>query len=355
MNYLDDVWYCSALSREATTAPLARMICELPIVIYRSEGGKIVALEDRCAHRHAPLSRGRVLGEDIECAYHGFTFDCSGACVHIPHQEIIPKAARVRVYPAVERWGYVWLWLGAAEKADPALLPDLPWTEDPAFRTVYFYFPVRANFQLMADNLMDVSHTEFLHRTSIGSQTGRKGQADMANVELDCRADGDRVHFLRTVRNTALGPVAAKWVGSDKPVTRTNTLLWEAPNTVHSILQFENEEARSKIHMEHIMTPGAANETHYFMNWTRDFGLTNVGYPTDEDITREQTGVVAGEDIPMVEAQQQNIALFGDVRDIASSQDRFITSVHRTLAGLYKRARKPVPLEVDRTALRKAS
>ncbi len=355
MKYLDNVWYCSALAAEATNTPLARTICELPIVIYRTASGRVAALEDRCAHRHAPLSLGRVLGEDIECAYHGFTFDCAGNCIHIPHQDSVPRAARVRSFPAVERWGYVWLWLGEADTADPGLLPDLPWTNDPAFRTVYFRFDVRANFQLMADNLMDVSHTEFLHRGSIGSQSGRKGQQAKTELELDCRIEGDRVHFLRRLRNTRLGPVAARWAGSSNPVTRTNTLMWEAPNTIHSILEFENEEAHSKIHMEHIMTPAAAGSTYYFMNWTRNFGIDNRGYPTDDNVREEQTAVVCGEDIPMVEAQQRNIEAFGRVQDVASQQDGFITSVHRTLAALYSRAGRPIPAEVDRLTMRRAS
>ena len=195
MTYLDNVWYCSALASEISSAPLARTICEIPIVFYRAASGHAVALEDRCSHRQAPLSRGQVHGDEIECAYHGYTFDGTGTCVHVPHQDIIPQAARIRAFPAVERWGYVWLWFGAADKADPALVPHLPWTEDPAFRTVYFRFDVDANFQLMADNLMDVSHTEFLHRTSIGSQTGRKGQADTAKIDLDCKVDGERGAF----------------------------------------------------------------------------------------------------------------------------------------------------------------
>ena len=131
--------------------------------------------------------------------------------------------------------------------------------------------------------------------------------------------------------------------------------MWEAPNTVHSILQFENEEARSKIHMEHIMTPSSPTKMFYFMNWTRDFGIENIGYPTDDDVRREQTAVVRGEDIPMVEAQQKNIDLFGTQHDIASSQDRFITFVHRTLSGLYTKAGKPVPPELERGAMRRAS
>ena len=169
MKYLDNVWYCSALSTEVADKPLARTVCEKPVVIYRGESGKVAALEDRCAHRQAPLSLGRRLGDDIECAYHGFTFNSLGACVHIPHQTTVPRAAKVQSYAVAERWGYIWLWFGASEKADFGRVPHLPWIEDSKFRTVYFHFDVKANFQLMADNLMDVSHTEFLHRATIGS------------------------------------------------------------------------------------------------------------------------------------------------------------------------------------------
>jgi vanillate monooxygenase len=356
MQYLQHVWYCSALSNEVTSTPLARLICEKPIVLYRGESGKVVALEDRCAHRQAPLSLGRVQGDDIECAYHGFVFNCAGACVHVPHQDVVPKAATIVAYPAVERWGYIWLWLGEPAKADPNSVPHLPWTEDKKLRAVYFRFDVAANFQLMADNLMDVSHTEFLHRTSIGSQTGRRGQNEETKVELDCRVEGDRVHFLRRVHHTLLGPVAMKWAGSTKPVNRTNTLMWEAPNTIHSVLEFQNEETHNTVHMEHIMTPRTATTTHYFMNWVRDFGTDNVSYPTDEDVRREQTAVVCGEDVPMVEAQQRNIDAFGMVQDVPSRQDQFVTTVHRTLSQIYANASKPVPAELMRVrSMRQAS
>jgi len=351
MEYPQLVWYCSALSTEITDTPLARMICEKPIVFYRGKSGKVVALEDRCAHRQAPLSLGRVQGDDIECSYHGFVFDCSGACVYVPRQDTVPKSARIASYPVVERWGYIWLWLDDPAKADPNCVPHLPWTEDKALRAVYFRFDVNANFQLMADNLMDVSHTEFLHRTSIGSQTGRRGQDEETKVDLDCRVEGDRVHFVRRVHNTLLGPVATKWAGSSKPVTRSNTLMWEAPNTIHSVLEFQNEETHNTVHMEHIMTPRTATSTFYFMNWVRDFGTDNVGYPTDEDVRREQTAVVCGEDIPMVEAQQRNIDLFGMVQDVPARQDRFITAVHHTLRQIYAKADKPVPAELQRLAV----
>ena len=304
---------------------------------------RIVALTGR---RRCPW--GGCRATTSSAAITGFVFNCAGACIHVPHQDIVPKAAKVVSYPAVERWGYIWLWLGIPAKADPATVPNMPWTQDPALRCVFFRFDVGANFQLMADNLMDVSHTDFLHRTFDRVADGRHGQNEIAKVELDHRVDGEQVHFRRRVRNTLLGPIAMKWAGTAEPVSRTNTLMWEAPNTIHSVLEFKNDNTCATIHMEHIMTPRTATTTHYFMNWVRDFGTDNIRYPTDEDVHREQTAVVCGEDVPMVEAQQRNIEAFGLLQDVPARQDLFITHVHRTLAQIYSSRNKPIPGELQR-------
>ena len=346
-SYLDNVWYCAAVADEIRDVPLARMICDRPIVFFRTAGGAVAALDDRCSHRQAPLSLARVVDGRLECSCHGFTFDGTGRCVHIPHQDAVPRAADIRSYPAVEHNGLVWLWFGAPEAAAGVPVPAMPWIDDPAQRCVFMRFAVDANFQLMADNLMDVSHTDFLHRTSIGSQTGRANDDD-TKVELECDVDGDRVRFMRRVKNTLLGPIATKWAGSSKRTTRTNHLVWEAPNTIHSVLEFKNEESHHTIHLDHIMTPETPSTMHYFMPWTRDFGLDNVSYPTDDDVRQEQTLVVCGDDIPMVEAQQRNIARFGVLTDVPSRQDRFVVTVHRRLAALYAENGRPVPPELQR-------
>ena len=156
------------------------------------------------------------------------------------------------------------------------------------------------------------------------------------------------VYFTRRVRNTLLGPISTRWAGSTRPVDRSNTMMWEPPNTIHSILEFKNAETHHTIHLDHIMTPETAETMHYFMGWTRDFGLDNKSYPTDEDVFREQTMVVKGEDIPMVEAQQANLRRFGAVRDIPTRQDRFITAVHRVLAELYRESSDAIPVELQR-------
>jgi vanillate O-demethylase monooxygenase subunit len=346
MAYLTDLWYCVALAGEINATPLRRIVCERPIVLFRTESGRIVGLEDRCGHRQAPLSRGRVLGEEIQCMYHGYVFDAEGACTHVPHQIAAPQTACIKAYAAVERWGFVWLWWGEAAAADPAKVPHLPWTQDAGRRSVFFRFAASANFQLMADNLLDVSHTDFLHRASIGSQSGMK--ADAPTVEVTCAVDGDRVYCTRRLEGALLGPVATKWAGSTKPVTRTNTQMWEAPNTIHSVLEFENDEIHRTVHMEHIMTPETAKSCHYFMHWTRDFGLENAGYPTDDDVHNEQMSVVTTEDIPMVEAQQQNIDAFGPVTDAPAKQDLFIINVHRVLSEAHGRGGRGLPVELQR-------
>jgi phenylpropionate dioxygenase-like ring-hydroxylating dioxygenase large terminal subunit len=347
LDFLDDVWYCGALGEELGDVPLGRTICGQPIVLFRTAAGAVAALEDRCSHRQAPLSLGRLTGDTLQCGYHGFTFAANGTCTHIPRQRGIPGGAAIKAYTAVERWGLVWLWFGAGA-ADIDRIPALPWTTEADRRCVYMRYEVAANFQLMADNLMDVSHTDFLHATTIGSKTAAPGTEDDATIELDCRVVGDRVHFVRRVRDTLLGPVATLWAGSDKRVDRTNTLMWEPPNTIHSVLEFRNDETHRTIHLDHIMTPATETTMHYFMPWTRDFGLENVDYMTDDDVRREQNLVIAGDDIPMVEAQQRNIERFGHVMDVPTQQDRLVLTVHRVLAGLFRERGLNVPSELQR-------
>src|SRR5687768_10422806 len=109
--YLRNTWYIAAEPQELASRPLARTILERPVVVFRTASGKVVALDDRCPHRFAPLSLGHVAGERIQCGYHGAQFDASGACVHVPGQDIVPRV-KIASYPVVEKHGYVWIWMG---------------------------------------------------------------------------------------------------------------------------------------------------------------------------------------------------------------------------------------------------
>src|SRR5690242_13459630 len=110
--YLRNCWYVIAHSRELGEQLFRRRILDEPVLLYR-DGGDIVALEDRCPHRYAPLSMGRKVEGGVECPYHGLVFGADGVCLRNPHGDNrIPPSARVRKYPAVERYGLIWLWAG---------------------------------------------------------------------------------------------------------------------------------------------------------------------------------------------------------------------------------------------------
>jgi phenylpropionate dioxygenase-like ring-hydroxylating dioxygenase large terminal subunit len=103
--FLKNTWYVAAWSHEiAAHGMLARTITRMPLLFWRDGAGEVVALDDRCCHRAAPLSKGRREGDNIRCMYHGLLFDRTGRCVEIPSQDFIPPAAKVRAYPVVERF-----------------------------------------------------------------------------------------------------------------------------------------------------------------------------------------------------------------------------------------------------------
>ncbi len=134
--FIKNTWYVAAWDHEVSADGLfSRTITGVPVLMYRDGGGRLVALEDRCCHRGAPLSVGRREGDCVRCMYHGLKFDPSGACVDAPAQARIPPKARVRTFPVVEQHRWIWIWMGDPERADPALIPDTQWLDHPAART----------------------------------------------------------------------------------------------------------------------------------------------------------------------------------------------------------------------------
>ena len=121
--YLRNAWYQAAWSQEVTAEePLVRTILDLPLLFFRGPDGTVSALHDRCPHRFAPLSAGRVRDGIVVCGYHGLTFDASGACVRNPHGPVA-RTMRVANFPVRERHQAIWIWMGNAQTADPASIP----------------------------------------------------------------------------------------------------------------------------------------------------------------------------------------------------------------------------------------
>ena len=168
--FIRNCWYVAAWDYELPKGELvARSIINEPIVLYRAQDGGVVALADRCCHRLAPLSQGRIEGDDLRCLYHGLKFDRAGRCIEIPGQEMIPQTACVTAYPVVEQHSWIWVWMGDAAKADTSLIPQAKSLDDPNWILRSRYKDFEANYLLINDNQTDFSHLSFLHRNTFGT------------------------------------------------------------------------------------------------------------------------------------------------------------------------------------------
>ncbi|MGZ8335884.1 MAG: Rieske 2Fe-2S domain-containing protein [Allosphingosinicella sp.] len=261
MPYLRNAWYAAGWSHELAEAPLARTIHEQPIVFYRGQKGRPLALYDACPHRFAPLSRGTVKGDRIACGYHGLEFDGTiGRCVRNPHGKgAIPAALSVRAYPATERYGMVWVWMGEAERADPALLPELPILEDAAFSWVHGGLHVSAHFEMVIDNLLDLTHVEFLHPflASPGNSERTKFRAEQKGDQVSSYYDVDGEPISGLFRLLYEGP--------EQSCDMRAHMHWSPPASLYLETSIELPWGTGpRIPTVHLLTPESEDTTHYF-------------------------------------------------------------------------------------------
>ncbi len=193
--YLKNCWYMAGWSRDFSGgAPLAMSLLDEGVVFYRGADGTLVALEDRCCHRLAPLSHGRIEGNDLRCLYHGLKFAPSGACVEMPGRDAVPKAMKVRSFPIVERYSAAWIWMGDPALADDALIPDFVGVDDPRWHMLPGRMDYDANYRLIQDNLLDLSHVAWVHRNTFGRGSTATNKAWMeAELRITALERGVRV------------------------------------------------------------------------------------------------------------------------------------------------------------------
>ena len=168
--WIKNAWYVAAWAKDIQgSEPFARTILGEPIVFYRTTDGSVTALEDRCCHRLAPLSKGRVEDDDLRCMYHGVKFGPKGECVEIPGEPRIPKKYRVRHFPVVEKQNVIWIWMGDENLANEDDIVDYPYldSEDWAYKGAYL--PYKASYILALDNFLDFSHLPYVHENTIGA------------------------------------------------------------------------------------------------------------------------------------------------------------------------------------------
>ena len=265
--FLQNQWYVCARSADVTRAPLQRWICGEPIVFYRRENGAPVALEDRCPHRKYPLSQGRLIGDEIECAYHGLRFGASGACTLIPAQSEIPKGFGTRAYPITERNNLVYVWIGAAEKADDKLIPDFFENSDPAWAAECDYTHLEANWQLIVDNLLDLTHLTFVHKTTLAS-------SGIQENPLIVTQEGDVVRARREMPNVEPAPIFRTMRNFAGNIDRFQNISYLPPNHIHIRIEAcptgkrEDPDLVHHVVLNHL-TPETERTTHYFWSICR--------------------------------------------------------------------------------------
>ena len=323
---LRNAWYIAAWADELAVQPLARRICNDPVVLFRDGRGKAGALADRCCHRAAPLSLGRTVENGIECGYHGLIFDTAGRCVTIPGQRQIPQDACVRSYPVVEKDQLVWLWMGDPALADPTAIVDFPFHNDPGtWPNKHAMYPIKGNYMLMVDNLMDLTHLGYLHAKTVGGNPGAHVQAEMKTERTPTG-----LKFTRWMKDSVPPPSYVKAAGFQGRVDRCQKFEFVAPATV---LQWtgatdagaatDNPERdfRFQFRLFHGLTPETETSCFYF--WSAANGYRQNEPEATEQLYREIAPTFL-EDKEMVEAQQARLGEFGErgLTDIASDANR---------------------------------
>jgi len=311
-SFVRNAWYVAAWSDSIGDGQvIARTIMGEPVALYRKANGDVAAIEDRCAHRFAPLSMGKVVGGDrIQCPYHGLEYDGTGMCVHNPHgAKNIPSRARVNSYPVIEKHKAVWIWMGAAP-ADAGKVPDFGVLDNvPELHTTKRdSIVIRANYQLIIDNLLDLSHTSYLHEGILGNQ-------DTVESEITVEQDGDDVVVGRHATNSAPpGMFAQFWPNHPPRVDKFTKMRWMAPSTLRLVTGIckmgASPDSGTGYHAIHMLTPENERSTLYHFTAVR-FGVMT----TDEKLNRDLQKKVADmrrfafeeQDAPVIEAQQRII------------------------------------------------
>lgn len=201
--FLRNTWYVATLCSEIDRNLKSVRILDENIVLYRTESGLPVALEDACPHRKLPLSRGLLKGDAVECGYHGLTFDRTGNCFKSPTQGRIPPGAKVHSYPIVDRWGFIWIWMGDPDVADEKKILHIDNYDSPQWgHTRADAFTCACNYQYLTDNLLDPSHVAWVHRNSLAAE----GTED---APLNTELSEDGLIVSRWVYNRAPPPFYA--------------------------------------------------------------------------------------------------------------------------------------------------
>ena len=298
--FLRNCWQVAAFAAEVGRSLLSRTITGDPVLFYRTKAGEVVALEDRCPHRHVPLSMGALDGDVVQCAYHGMRFAPSGECVRVPGQQIISAKSHARAYPVVERHKMIWIWMGEADKAAAQLVPDVHWMDDEDWAVAEGYHHIDANYRLLVDNLLDLSHETFVHPETIGN-------AAVADSPVTVSILDDKVVCAhRDMIGAEPPPQFVALAGFQGRIDRWHTTFYMPPGLclieVGAVPTGSNDRSRGfAAHILNMITPETERSSHYFWGHARNIRRHETALT---DLIRRSVLATFDQDKAILEAQQ---------------------------------------------------
>lgn len=336
VKFLENAWYAGTWSDDVGVALFERTIIGRSILFYRDSNGEARAFDNACPHRSAPLHMGRLHEGGFECPYHGLRFDHEGSCVHNPHGNgKIPSRMRTKKYPLVETHGMLWIWMGDPDLADAAGIPDFSCHTNDYFPTVKGTIEMHGYYELITDNLMDLSHVEYLHEGILGSDAISRGEHSVHQA-------GTTIWSNRWCPD-GLAPPAWDQLFKNygKPVDHWLYMRWDAP--AHMLLDVgitpvgRPRDEGIWMYGTDILTPRDEHSTYYFWGVSRSHDKDDPRY---DAIWENAIKVAFGEqDKPMIEAQQALIRQRGgtdidDVDTVALQPDAAPARVRKQLREL---------------------
>ncbi|MCG2842623.1 aromatic ring-hydroxylating dioxygenase subunit alpha [Sandaracinobacter sp. RS1-74] len=333
MGFVRNCWYAAAWGSELRGEPFHARIIGEHILLFRGEAGQPIALSDTCPHRFAPLHMGKIVGDTIECPYHGLRFNAEGRCAHNPFDPGKRLgAARVRSYPVVERDRFIWIWMGEPERADESLIPDFPWLNQIDIYTMsgekIMHQPL--NYKLILDNLMDLTHGQFLHPTTLGNES-------IATGTLRTWQEGNRLYSNRWNPDGAAPTlfVLPAVVQAGDRVDYWNEMRWDAPGAyyleVGVTLTGRPRAEGGFLGSVHMLTPvDEANSVYRYL-------LFRTFAPGNDEVTKALEAIAEHafrkEDEPMIAAVQARMAGrdFWEMQPLILKTDQAGILVRRTL------------------------
>lgn len=333
MPFVKNAWYAASWDHELGDAPLAKTLLGEHVVLYRTADGTAHALRDACPHRFAPLSLGKIAGDRIVCPYHGLEFDASGACVRNPHGKgAITTALAVRNYPLTCRYGMIWIWMGDADLADETRLPPLTKLEDDTYSWVHGGLHVSSNYEMVIDNLLDLTHVEFLH--PLLASEGNSERTTFRPEQV-----GQVVSSYNDIKDEPVsGLFQILWTSDATTADMHAHMHWHAPSNLALDVGMYTDESDGgpKIPSVHLLTPETEDSTHYF--WAAGRNRQHGNDQVSGMLHYGTQNAFENEDEPMIRAvrsRMQSNDLFAH-RPALLPMDEAAVRARRVLAAMIK-------------------